>query len=802
MKKILVAAFLIVSVILFNFCMQEKQATDEVKDIIKTVNLTAGVSDTLLISDMFYSDNYNLTFSKNSVIRIKYLEQKKLLILDADKNYSGITTIDFSTGKHKYAFPVRVKKIATHTFTYKPDKEYKNIYLFGEFNNWNRQNLKFTDEDSNGVYEVKVPIQPGIYQYKIFADSNEIVDPTNPKQVPNGMGGINSVIKIANLDTTKEFLHIGKENYKKGKVSVSFYYETTNSSKTLNLNNIIILLNNFKVENNHIHINNSKITVELKSENLIGRNLLRAAVSADGKYSNIQNIVFVDGKSVSNKDKFSWNDGIIYSLMIDRFNNGDKTNDKPIVQDSLFKKANYMGGDFQGVLNKLNDGYFDSLGVNIIWISPVYDNPDSAYRESPEPHRWFTGYHGYWPISPTRVEEHFGTMKKLKKLVSIAHKHNIKILLDFVSHHVFKTHPYVSEHPDWFGELRLPDGTLNLRRWDDHRLTTWFEPYLPSFNFIKSKTARDSISENAIWWLKTTGADGFRHDAVKHVPNIFWRELTLKLRRRIEIPQNVKVYQIGETFGDYNLVSSYVNNGQLNSQFNFNLYNIAQAAFIEKNYSFENLNNEIEKSLNIYGSLNLMGNIMDSHDKNRFMAYADGDLDLSQWSAIEEGWNNPPKVDHPSSYKKAKLYLAYMNSIPGVPVIYYGSEFGMTGDSDPDNRRMMRFGNQLNKYEKSMLADVSKIIHLRKKHTALRYGDYYNLIADKNFFVYLRSDLNERILVVLNKNKRTKNIIISLPGYYKGNRIKDLISNDKITVYNHKVKIRVLGIGYRFFKLL
>jgi len=609
------------------------------------------------------------------------------------------------------------------------------------------------------------------------------------------MGGINSVVKIINFDTTKIFLHIGKEHHKKGEVTVSFYFETNKD------NNLIVLLNNHKIDSNHIKIKDNMITVELKAEQLIGRNLLRAAVSEGGKYSNIQDVVFVDGKPVSNNDKFSWYDGVIYSLMIDRFSNGNKTNDKPIVQDSLFKKANYMGGDFQGVINKLNEGYFDSLGVNIIWISPVYDNPDSAYRESPAPHRWFTGYHGYWPISSTRVEEHFGTMKKLKELVNTAHKHKIKILLDFVSHHVFKTHPYVTEHPDWFGKLRLPDGTLNLRRWDDHRLTTWFEPYLPSFNFVKSQTARDSISANAVWWLKTTGADGFRHDAVKHVPNIFWRELTRKLHREIEKPENVKVYQIGETFGDYKLVKSYVNNGQLNSQFNFNLYNIAQTAFIDANYSFENLNNELEKSLNIYGSLNLMGNIMDSHDKNRFMAYADGDLKLSQWSAIEEGWNNPPTVNHPSSYKKAELYLAYMNSIPGIPVVYYGSEFGMTGDSDPDNRRMMRFGNQLNKNEKLMLANVSKIIHLRRNHTALRYGDYYNIKADKNFFIYLRSDLNESILVVLNKNKRTKSIIIKLPDYYKGNKITDLITNKNYIVSNHKTKIKVQGISYRFFEL-
>ena len=72
----------------------------------------------------------------------------------------------------------------------------------------------------------------------------------------------------------------------------------------------------------------------------------------------------------------------------------------------------------------------------------------------------------------------------------------------------------------------------------------------------------------------------------------------------------------------------------------------------------------------------------------------------SEWSAIEQGWNNPPMVDNPESYKKLTLYMAFMNTIPGLPVIYYGSEFGMSGASDPDNRRMMRFDDDLTRKRK------------------------------------------------------------------------------------------------------
>ena len=197
-----------------------------------------------------------------------------------------------------------------------------------------------------------------------------------------------------------------------------------------------------------------------------------------------------------------------------------------------------------------------------------------------------------------------------------------------------------------------------------------------------------------------------------------------------------------------------------------------------------------------------MGNIMDSHDKNRFMAYADGDLTLEQWNATEIGWENPPVVNHPLSYKKAELYYAYMFAIPGIPVIYYGSEFGMSGASDPDNRRMMRFGSQLNKYEKQMLEQTSRIVKLRRNHSALNYGDFYPIKITKDVFAFIRSDFNERILIVLNKNfSEPKNIDLSVPDFLNINSVFDLQKNEKVSVKNHKFDFQIPPLGWKYFKL-
>jgi glycosidase len=371
-------------------------------------------------------------------------------------------------------------------------------------------------------------------------------------------------------------------------------------------------------------------------------------------------------------------------------------------------------------------------------------------------------------------------------------------LLDFVSNHVHEEHPFWKEHPDWFGQLELPDGTKNLRLFDQQRLTTWFEPYMPSFDYAGSKEALELMTDNAVWWLKETGADGYRHDAVKHVPNEFWRTLTKNINRDMS---EKDIFQFGETFGGIDLIASYVSNGQLNSQFNFNLYDVALPVYLDSENSFELLDLQMQKILSVFGVNHLMANIMDSHDKVRYMAYADGDIELNSNVAKELGWTNPPTVDNPSSYKKVQLHLAYLLTIPGVPVIYYGDEIGMTGAADPDNRRMMRFGDEVSSDEKETLKEISKLIQLRKKHSALRHGDFNTLIADNNIYAYLRSDLNERVLTVLNKSENNQTIELNLPPVYNLENSIDLLDGNATQITNDQLRVEIPTMGWRMFVL-
>lgn len=791
--------FLFSIVVLLVSCSIPKQ--NSIHDIIKPINLTEGATTKLILSDLFFAEKYDVNFLPNKNFDVTFNKDSNTVEITPLNNFTGMDLISFMLDGKTYEIPVKLELKKKYPFTYKPTGKHEQVNLFGQFNSWNRQSLPMKDEDGDGVYEISIPLDPGRYEYKFYVDGKELVDPANPVKVPNGMGDYNSLLVIEQQPGDKMFLHeLGYEK-KNDDLNLNFYFENSDKTNLVKKESVIALFDNEKFPNDKILMDGKKITLEVNTDLLSGDHSVRIAVNKNGGYSNIQTVRLRDGAIAGTTDYKTLNDNIIYCIMIDRFFNGDTTNDNPVVHDSLFAPANYNGGDLKGIIEKMDEGYFDKLGVNTFWISPIVDNTNNAYREYPAPHRWYTGYHGYWPVSSTRVEEHFGDMKTADDLVGTAHKKGMKVLWDYVAHHVHQEDSLWIKHRDWFGKLNLPDGRLNLRLWDEYRLTTWFEPYMPSFDYTDSPEALEYMTNNAVWWLKITNADGFRHDAVKHVPNKFWRTLTKKIKSEIEIPEDKDIYQIGETFGGIDLIASYVNNGQLNAQFNFNLYDVAIPTFLDEKASFKLLDYQMQKSFQVFGYNNLMGNIMDSHDKIRYMAYADGDLEINDGRASDFAWNNPPKVDHPSSYEKLKLYMAYMLTIPGVPIIYYGDEIGMTGASDPDNRRMMRFSDQLDDYEKQTLKDVSKLIHIRKDHSALRYGDFLTLQSDENIYAYIRSDMNERILTILNKNENSQKVELTIPPVYIIKSVNDLITGEKYEIDNSKLTMDISGIGWRIFIL-
>jgi glycosidase len=795
---------LILSVIVFSFTFGcQSNPTPQIHDLIQPVVSYAGKSDTLLMSDLFYAEDYSLEFDSHPNMIVNYNQKSKNLVIKPKNDFEGCTLLGFKLKGKEYQIPIYSRIKQRHVFKFRPErKPSQRMNIMGTFNDWNRNSLPMQDQDGDNVYEIELSLDPGQYLYQFVVDKDEIFDPENPNRVDNGFGSFNSVISVPPRYTDKAFLHILGFDVSNNLTVLKFIYERENQPQRLERKHVIALMNNQEIPDERIRITGNRIDLMLDEEALKDEKVVRIIVTQNGQYTNMQTVRLKDGQPLgADNSTSSWYDAIVYSIMIDRFYDGDKSNSVPVEHDSLSAKVNYMGGDLQGIIQKLETGYFDTLGVNALWLSPVNENTNNAFKEWPPPHRYFSAYHGYWPTHHEKVEERFGDLDLLKTLVAKAHRRGMKVLLDFIANHVHIEHPFYKEHRDWFGTMDLPDGRKNIRLWDEFRLTTWFEPFLPSFDYLGSEAAQAAMTDNAIWWLKQTSIDGFRQDAVKHIPNSFWRTLTNKIKREIEIPENREIYQIGETFGSYKLISSYVKNGQLDAQFNFNLYDVALSVFLTPQVSFSVLSNELQKTFSIYGFNHLMGNLMDNHDKIRYMAYADGDLELNSSEAVEIGWSNPPEVNYESSYEKVKLYLTYLMTIPGVPTLYYGDEIGMSGAADPDNRRMMRFDDELNHLEKKMLSDVSKIIKLRRKHSALRYGDFQTLFANENCFVYLRSDMNERILVALNKSEQAQNITVEFQDFYQTKNAFNIITGQEIAITDDRLSLNISPIGFSVLKI-
>ena len=397
------------------------------------------------------------------------------------------------------------------------------------------------------------------------------------------------------------------------------------------------------------------------------------------------------------------------------------------------------------------------MGVNTIWISPITQNPIDAWGQFENPNTKFSGYHGYWPVTSTTTDYRLGSGSDVREMLSVAHKNGLKVILDYVANHIHEQHSVFKDHPDWVTPLYLPDGTMNTERWDEYRLTTWFDTFLPTLNLENQKIANFMI-DSAIFWIEEYDFDGFRHDATKHIPLNFWRTLNKKVKL-VSQKKGKYIYQIGETYGSHNLIKSYINSGMLDAQFDFNLYDNALPVFAKNTEDMRRLGDALKNSLANYGSHHLMGNITGNQDKPRFISYADGTLDFeTPWIEYKRiGWTQDIKVQDTLAYKKLALFHAFNMTIPGIPIIYYGDEYGLPGAGDPDNRRMMQFKN-LQTREESLRQEIKKLIDIRLSNMALIYGDFEITENTINKLSYKRKYFDNEVSVTLDKHKWTYTI--------------------------------------------
>ncbi|MCK5076453.1 MAG: hypothetical protein KAR38_08760, partial [Calditrichia bacterium] len=432
---------LMLVIITMSTSCQQKQ-NSEIVDLIQPLSLIAGQTDTILVSDLFYAEDYNITFEQDVNVIAKYNRQDEKLVITPNPDFEGQTLLHFQKENNTFSIPLFVKIQQMKKFSHKPKNKPGKITLFGSFNSWNRNNLEMKDDDNDGTYEIEIPIQPGRYEYRFWIDGKEIIDPNNPEKISNPFGEYNSLLTIYPKYNNKSFIHIlGMEKIGQN-VKLKFQYENGEKNVQLKPEHLIALINNQQIPEKNIILKNDRININLSNDQLKGEKTIRLSVAQNEKIAPLKTVMLNNGAPLSpNENNFKWNEGVLYSIMIDRFKDGDPQNNSPVKQKELSPKANYRGGDLQGILQKIEEGYFNSLGVNVLWLSPVNENTNMAFREYPEPHKYFSAYHGYWPVHHQKVEEKFGSMSLLQKLVKTAHDHNIKVILDFVSNHTHIDHP-------------------------------------------------------------------------------------------------------------------------------------------------------------------------------------------------------------------------------------------------------------------------------------------------------------------------------------------------------------------------
>jgi len=715
------------------------------KTLTSVFNLQPGV--TVLYLNDFVPDVHKVDSVRCSLgYRVNWLRGADTALLAADSTAAAMGALHLWSGGFAYTVPLRKSKKTWQQFSYS-DPQHRNagVAVKGSFNGWNPKAGVMLWKD--GAWNFACWLGPGNHQYVLVLDgTHEVRDPSNGDSISNGMGGWNSLRHTGSAGVVPS---IATKAFTGTQVRLSM-------SKGAQL---LALWENYELPWKE---EDGFVTLEIPKEaKKYERSHLRVWAFNQQLTGNDVLIPLEHGKVITDSGNLRRSDlhaNIIYNPMIDRFFNGNTDNDRPLRRADVHPKVDFQGGDVVGITRKIRDGYFTRLGINTLWISPVVLNPQGPYGQWPKPDTKFSAYHGYWPVSSTLTDPRFCTEAELKELISVAHSHGINVLLDYVAHHVHQEHHLFREHPDWFTSLMLPDGTKNTERWDEYRLSTWFDDFLPTLNFSNPEVV-EHLSDSAVWWLEHYPADGFRHDATKHIPEAFWRALTRKLKKRIvDGDSGRNLFQMGETYGSPELISGYLGSGMLDAQFDFNLYDAAVAAF-SKPDGMKQLEAVLRESMEWYGSHHLMGNITGNQDRPRFVSLADGSI-ADGANTKQAGWVRQIANSNSESLHQLQALFAFMCAVPGIPVVYYGDEVGMPGANDPDSRRMMRF-DSLNAMQAAQRDMFSKIARMRRNNLALSYGDLKVISADAETLVIERYYFGRKIVCVFNRGSQVRTFTLN-----------------------------------------
>lgn len=399
---------------------------------------------------------------------------------------------------------------------------------------------------------------------------------------------------------------------------------------------------------------------------------------------------------------------------------------------------------------------------------PIFDSPSC--------HKYDTG--DYEKIDPM-----FGDEEIFKELCSEAEDLGMRIILDGVFSHTGSDSKYFNKfgNYDSLGAYQsLESPYYRWYRFNDYPKlyeAWWGFSNMPNVDELNPSYLdyiirnNNSIIEK---WLKL-GASGWRLDVADELPDEFIKILKKKLKE-----VKAEGVLIGEVWEDasnkysYNRRREYLFGSELDSVTNYPLRQIildlvrnyiGNRYFIKKYMSLkENYPKEY-----FYSTMNILGN----HDTERVLTILNNNISL------------------------LKLAVVIQMTLPGVPLIYYGDEAGLTGGKDPYNRKAYPWGKE----NKDILNFYTKISNIRASEEALKSGEIKFLDFNNEVLGYERLIGNEKIVVVVNTMEKKENI--SLYDVNDGNAVIDLMSNDKkYEVKNSQIEIELKSHEYKILKIL
>lgn len=455
--------------------------------------------------------------------------------------------------------------------------------------------------------------------------------------------------------------------------------------------------------------------------------------------------------------------GVIYHVFVDRYKRGKEPYkvhrsgeyiegewgsipEFPDYPGAPMRNNGFYGGTLSGVKDSLNE--LSGLGVNIIYLSPIFDSPSN---------------HKYDTADYMKVDEAFGGEAALFDLIMAAEKRGIKIILDGVFNHTGADSIYFNKYGNFdslgaYNSMASPYFSwYDFQEYPEKYACWWGIEILPRLRCDKKEVADFFVGEGGvIEKYRKMGVFGFRLDVCDELPS----EMIEKIKEKLSF--DGESYLIGEVWEDasnkiaYGKRRSYYLGRELDGVMNYPLREGIIDFLLNKrvgklSYALKVVLRNCPKRIRDT-TMNLLG----SHDTERIITILSG-VDENSLSPKEKSTYKLTLGQREIALKRLFLAFTILATLPGIPSIYYGDELGVEGFSDPFNRMPY----QKTKDSDKILDFYRKIGIIRRGNSVFKEGEFSLLHLSDDTLCFSRREGELSLITVINNSDRTLVIRLS-----------------------------------------